>query len=66
MLLLQEREEKPLFENIFKEIKNRDHMDMNRKVAPLTRAKDAIAIDTTGLSIPQTCDVMLKEISKIQ
>jgi len=60
---LEEKTKKVVFETIFQEIKDRDNMDMNRKTAPLKTAPDAISIDTTDLSISETCDLMLKEIS---
>ncbi|MGA1826584.1 MAG: (d)CMP kinase [bacterium] len=62
---LEETSKKPVFETIFQEIKDRDDMDMNRKTAPLKTAPDAISIDTTDLSIAETCDLMLKEIDTL-
>lgn len=47
------------FEAILADIKERDERDMNRAVAPLKQADDAILIDTTGLSI----DEVIAEIS---
>ena len=47
---------KTTFEEVLKDQKIRDHRDANRKVAPLRPAKDAILIDTTGLTIPDTAD----------
>lgn len=44
-----------------KEIEERDLMDSNRKVAPLTKAKDAIEIDTTSLSIEEVASNILAE-----
>ena len=39
------------FESILADIIARDERDMNRAVAPLRQAEDAVLIDTTGLSI---------------
>lgn len=39
------------FENLVKDIKRRDQIDMTRAISPLTKADDAIEIDTTGMSI---------------
>lgn len=39
------------YDEILKEIKKRDYIDCNREVSPLTKAKDAIEIDTTSMSI---------------
>lgn len=39
------------FEQIKLEIQNRDNYDSQREISPLKKAKDAIEIDTTGLTI---------------
>ncbi|GAB5053422.1 (d)CMP kinase [Pediococcus ethanolidurans] len=44
-----------------KEIEVRDHKDSTRKVSPLTKAKDAIEVDTTSMTIEQ----VVNEITKI-
>ena len=36
---------------ILKEIQKRDHQDMNRAIAPLKQAKDAVKVDTSNLDI---------------
>jgi cytidylate kinase len=41
------------FQAILSEIKTRDERDMNRDVAPLKPADDAITLDTTEMSIPE-------------
>jgi len=35
-----------------KDIQQRDHQDMNRPIAPLKQAKDAVLLDTSDLDIP--------------
>lgn len=47
-------------------IANRDQTDTNRKTAPLTPAEDAILIDTTGLSIEDVVDELLKHIDRVK
>ena len=49
---------------VLKDIKQRDHNDMTRKLNPLRKADDATEIDTTGLSIDQVIECILKEIRK--
>ena len=44
------------FDSILADIKARDERDMNRAVAPLKQAEDAILIDTTGLAIAEVVD----------
>lgn len=39
------------YETILKDIKDRDFEDMNRSIAPLKKAEDAIELDTTGKKI---------------
>lgn len=40
-------------EEVIDDLKQRDHTDKTRKVGPLKKAKDAVFIDTTDLSIEQ-------------
>jgi cytidylate kinase len=49
-------------EAVREEIAARDAQDQTRAVAPLLRAEDAIAIDTTALSIEQVVDRMVRAI----
>ena len=48
-----------------KEIAERDQRDMEREHAPLKKADDAIAIDTTSLSIDEVVEAILDQINKI-
>ncbi|KEH96753.1 cytidylate kinase [Clostridium botulinum C/D str. BKT12695] len=50
--------------NILEEIKKRDFIDSNRKINPLTKAKDAIEIDTTNMSIDEVVDSICSTITK--
>ncbi|MEG1560378.1 MAG: (d)CMP kinase [Clostridia bacterium] len=47
-------------ETIEKEIADRDFTDSHRKTAPLTRADDAILIDTTDMTIDEVVFAVLK------
>ncbi|GLO66458.1 MULTISPECIES: (d)CMP kinase [Oceanobacillus] len=51
-------------QSLKKEISDRDQIDSNREVSPLIKAKDAIEVDTTSLSITEVKDQILQEISK--
>jgi len=53
-------------EQLKKEIAERDRRDMEREHAPLKRAEDAIAIDTTSLSIEEVVSQMLKHVNKVR
>lgn len=49
-----------------KEIAERDKRDMEREHAPLKRAPDAIAIDTTSLSIDEVVEKILSYINQLR
>lgn len=48
------------FEQLVADISHRDHLDMTREISPLTKADDAIEIDTTGMSIDEVTQLILK------
>ena len=50
---------------IVEQVKQRDHEDRTRKIAPLRQADDAISIDTTRLDISQVVDQIMKEIGRV-
>ena len=52
-------------EELIQEIKERDERDSNRLTSPLIKAEDAIAIDTTSLSIEEVTEKILNEAKKI-
>ncbi|MDD6648302.1 MAG: (d)CMP kinase [Firmicutes bacterium] len=49
-------------EKVLRDIIQRDHNDMTRELNPLTKAEDAVEIDTTGLTIQQVTDRILSYI----
>ena len=59
---LKAKGQKPDFEKILADIKQRDFQDRNRKVAPLMPANDAIIVDTSELSIKEVFDTVIKHI----
>lgn len=52
------------FEEILADLKRRDEQDMNRTVAPLKPAEDAIVIDSSHMSIQEVVDSILQEWAK--
>jgi cytidylate kinase len=58
---LKERSCPVNFREIKKEIEKRDRNDRSRKISPLRKAKDAILIDSTNMSVEEE----LKEILKV-
>jgi len=49
----------PSYEELKRQISERDQMDSTRAVAPLKRADDAIAVDTTQLTLDQVVEKMI-------
>lgn len=52
-------------DELIKEIEERDKFDSTREVAPLKKAKDAIEIDTTNLTIEEQVEIVLKKAYEI-
>ena len=50
-LELQAKGAKDSFEKVLADIKQRDHQDTTREIAPLKQAKDAILVDSTDLDV---------------
>lgn len=48
------------FEQLKEEIEIRDYKDSHREISPLKQAKDAILLDTTGLTIDEVTENILK------
>lgn len=61
---LLEKGEKVTFEDIIADIKDRDKRDSTRKVAPLTKAEDAVVVDTSALSIDEVVSHIIKISNK--
>lgn len=58
---LREQGFEPDFEEVAKEIEARDHLDSQRETAPLRKAKDALCLNTTDLSIEEQVDFILQK-----
>jgi len=52
------------FEEILKNVKERDYIDSHREIAPLTKAPDAVYIDSTGMTIEEEADAVIKVINE--
>ena len=50
-LELQAKGAKDSFEKVLADIKQRDHQDTTREIAPLKQAKDAVLVDSTDLDV---------------
>jgi CMP/dCMP kinase len=62
---LQEQGVEVPIERLLQEIRGRDSQDSTRTESPLTRAEDAIVLDTSGLSIEQQVQRVVDEAVKL-
>lgn len=63
LLELQERGEKVIYEQVLKDMKERDERDSKRKIAPLVPAESAFVLDTSYLNAEE---VFLQAVSFIE
>jgi len=49
---------------LLEEINKRDYQDLNRGHSPLKKADDAIEIDTSNLTIEESCEAVLKIVNE--
>jgi len=56
---LKEKNPNVIFNDLLKEISERDKRDTERSVAPLRPADDAVVIDTTELTIEQAVEQVM-------
>lgn len=61
---LQEKGQMCNLEEIEQDIIERDHRDMNRDIAPLKQAEDAVFLDSSDMTIDQVVDAIIKEAAK--
>ncbi|MBQ6479085.1 MAG: (d)CMP kinase [Erysipelotrichaceae bacterium] len=52
------------YEQILEDIRKRDYQDMHREYSPLTKAEDAIEIDTSDLTLEEVTAIALKIIAE--
>lgn len=52
-------------ESLLQDIKRRDERDSTRQTAPLLPAKDALVVDSTGISIDEVVDTLLRKIREL-
>ena len=50
------------FEEILKNVIDRDYRDSHREIAPLTKAPEAVYVDSTGMTIDEEANVVIKII----
>ncbi len=52
------------YDEVLADIKKRDYDDSHREIAPLKPAEDSEIVDTTGLEIEESLELLLKTIEK--
>ena len=61
-LELLERGSGEAYENVLREVMERDARDSGRAAAPLKQAEDAVLVDTSGKSLEESFQALLKII----
>ena len=61
---LVQRGDSPDYETVLRDMIRRDEQDSSRAAAPLRQAEDAVAVDTTGNSLEESFDLLLKIIKE--
>ena len=56
--------QKAVYAQVLKEIQQRDYQDTHRPIAPLKQAKDAVKLDTSGLTIDEVIGQMKRIIGE--
>ena len=59
---LQEKGDNSTYDEVLADIKQRDYNDMNREIAPLKKADDAIEVDSTNLNLEESVEKIYKII----
>jgi len=60
---LKAKGEQVVYQDILKNVLDRDHQDSTRLISPLTKAEDALEIDTTNVSIETALEQMFSIIN---
>ena len=61
---LQEKGDNTPFETVKEEIIQRDHADMNREIAPLRQAEDAVVVDTSDLNLEESIEAAYQVVKE--
>lgn len=62
---LIEKNKNLTFEDVLRNVKERDYIDSNRKTNPLRKADDAILIDNSSMSISEQTNIAINLVNKI-
>lgn len=59
-----EKGQEAVYDDVYKDMVQRDYNDMNRPIAPLKKADDAVIADTTDYTFQQSLELLLKIIKE--
>ncbi len=62
---LKDLRNKDNLNNVVDDLKQRDHKDSTRELAPLKKTEEAFYLDTTNLEIEEAVCLLIKEIEKV-
>ena len=63
-LEMEDKPDKPTYDQILEDIKQRDYNDMHRAVSPLRQADDAVLIDSTTMGFHEVCEEIMDLIEQ--
>lgn len=63
---LKEKGQDITLDEVEKDVVSRDHSDRTRDVAPLKKARDAVAVDTTNLTVSEVAERIIKEVESVK
>lgn len=61
---LSEKPDCPSYDDILKDIIQRDYQDMHRETSPLKQSDDAILVDTTNLNLEESANEIIRVINE--
>lgn len=61
---LSEKGDKSTYEEVLRDIEQRDYEDINREIAPLKKAEDAVEVDSTNMSFQEVVDEIYRIINE--
>lgn len=61
---LSEKPDCPTYDEILRDIIQRDHQDMHRETSPLKQADDAVLVDTTSMNLEESAEAILRIVQE--
>ena len=61
---LVQKGENPVYEDVLKNVRERDYIDSHRAVSPLRQADDAIVLDNSNMTVEQQDELLMEQYLK--